>query len=168
MELRIGPGKLTDHKVSQDLLGIEGRAFVTDLPEHIARRMKKEVLKEFIELDTSISVRSYSSSSAGTGIVIWTTGKKLVGKGVLGEKGVPAEEVGKEAAQGLRKETEADIDLDVNAADQLIPYLAVMDESGVLRTRKNTGHLKTNVWLVNRFPCMDVELKEDEFVSIKY
>ncbi|MEF8874293.1 MAG: RNA 3'-terminal phosphate cyclase [Candidatus Thermoplasmatota archaeon] len=169
MELNIEPGQLTSQETSQQTDAVKGRSFVTNLPEHIARRMKKEVLKEFLEQETSITIDSYSSASAGTGIVIWTIGKKIVGKGVLGEKGVPAEKVGREAAEGLKEEIQADVDLDVNAADQLIPYLAMIDDEGVLKVRKKTGHLETNVWVVNQFPGMDVELEEEDgIVKIIY
>ncbi len=169
VKVTIGPSELEDLSLSGEINGIEGRAFVTELPEHIAERMKKQVLKEFIELETSISVGSYESASPGTGIVIWTRGGKILGTGVLGEKGVPAEEVGKNAVEGLKKDIEAGVDLDPNAADQLVPFLALLDDEGVLTTRKLTGHLETNVWLVNRFLKDEIELVEkDTAVEIRY
>ncbi len=169
-EIEIQIGSEIDEPLQNDgdISSIVGRAFVTDLPDHIGERMKKEVLKRFMEQDVSISIESYSSASPGTGIVIWTEGDKILGKGVLGEKGVPAEKVGEEVAEGLKKEIEAPVDLDLNAADQLIPYLAMIEESGVLTTRKKTGHLETNIWVVNQFPNMDIDLEEDETVRIIY
>ena len=140
---------------------IRGRAFVTDLPTHIAERMKKEALKRFMEYDTSISIGSYDSKSPGTGIVLWTLGGKVLGSGVLGEKGVPAERVGKQAAEDLEKSINSDIDVDPNAADQIIPLLVLLDEPGALTTREITGHLETNVWVVNRFLS-----KEDEKIGL--
>ncbi|MFW5907178.1 MAG: RNA 3'-terminal phosphate cyclase [Candidatus Natronoplasma sp.] len=168
IELRVRGGEITPYEPSQDFGDIRGRAFVTNLPEHIARRMKKEVLKEFMEDETSISIEKYDSPSAGTGIVLWTTGPRIVGKGVLGEKGVPAEKVGGEVAEGLRKEIGSRVDVDIHAADQLIPYLAVMDGDGVMKARKKTGHLETNAWLVNRFEGVDLNLEDDEVVKIEY
>jgi len=169
VKVSIRPSELGDLSLTGGVERIEGRAFVSELPEHIADRMKKQVLKEFIEIDTSISVESYGSASPGTGIVIWTRGGKILGKGVLGEKGVPAEEVGEEAAEGLKKDIEADVGLDPNAADQLIPYLALSDSGGVLTTRELTGHLETNAWLVNQFLDDAVELVEKEdVVEIRY
>jgi len=169
VKVTIGQGELEDISLSESIDGIEGRAFVTDLPEHIAERMKKQVLKEFMEQDTSISIESYESASPGTGIVIWTRGGKVLGKGVLGEKGVPAEEIGKKVAKGLKKDIEAEVDLDPNAADQLIPFLALSDHEGSLVTRELTGHLETNVWLVNRFLKHEIDLVENENgVEIRY
>ncbi|MEF8832360.1 MAG: RNA 3'-terminal phosphate cyclase [Candidatus Thermoplasmatota archaeon] len=169
VKVTIKPSEMEDIKLSKGIEKIGGRAFVSELPEHIAERMKKQVLKEFIELETSISIESYESASPGTGMVIWTRGGRVLGKGVLGEKGVPAEEVGEEAVKGLKKDIESNVDSDPNAADQLIPFLALIDEKGVLTTRKMTGHLETNVWLVNRFLEEEIELVEKENrVEIRY
>ena len=169
VKVTINPSELKDISLSEGIDRIEGRAFVSELPEHIAERMKKQLLKEFMELETSISIKSYESASPGTGIVVWTRGGKVFGKGVLGEKGVPAEEVGEKAAKDLKKDIEAEVDLDPNAADQLIPFLALSDSEGSLTTRKLTGHLETNVWLVNRFLEEGIELVEKESeVEIRY
>ncbi|MBS3781544.1 MAG: RNA 3'-terminal phosphate cyclase [Candidatus Thermoplasmatota archaeon] len=169
VKVTIKPSELRDISLSEGIDKIEGRAFVSELPEHIAERMKKQVLKEFMELDTSISVESYESASPGTGIVVWTRGGKVLGKGVLGEKGVPAEEVGEEAVEGLKKDIESNVDLDPNAADQLIPFLALLNEHGTLTMRKSTSHLETNAWLVNRFFDDAVELVEKKNkVEIRY
>ncbi len=169
VKIDIGTGELKGLKPSKEIESIEGRAFVSELPEHIAERMKKQVLKEFLDINTSISIESYESASAGTGIVIWTEGDSLLGRGVLGEKGVPAEKVGQRAADGLKKEIKARTSLDIRAADQIIPFLALTKTSGTLTTRKVTGHLETNVWLINRFMKDEIELIEDEdVVKIRY
>jgi len=169
VKVTVRPSELKDTLFSGEIERIEGRAFVTGLPEHIAERMKKRVLKEFMELETYISIKSYESASPGTGIVIWTGGGKVLGKGLLGEKGIPAEKVGEEVAEGLKKEIEAGVDLDPNAADQLIPFLALTDSEGSLTTRELTGHLESNVWVVNRFLDEGIELVEKESeVEIRY
>ncbi len=169
VKVTIEPSTLNELEFNEGIEKIEGRAFVTDLPEHIAERMKKEVLKQFTEIETSISIGSYSSKSPGTGIVLWTSGGKVLGSGVLGEKGVPAEKVGEDAAERLDENIKADVDLDPTAADQVIPFLPLLDESGTLTTRERTGHLETNVWVVNRFLSEKIELiEEEEKVKIKY
>ena len=169
VKIVIEPTGIGEISLDDQIDRISGRAFVTELPDHIAERMKKQVLKEFIDIETSISIDDHESASAGTGIVIWTEGGKVLGKGMLGEKGVPAEKVGKEAAEGLRKDLEAGVDLDPNAADQMIPLLALSDGEGCLTTRKLTGHLETNVWLVNQFVEDKVELSENgDKVEIRY
>ncbi len=169
VKVSVSPSELQELNTSTGIDSIEGRAFVTDLPDHIAERMKKTVLKEFLEEDVSITIESTESDSPGTGITLWTRGGRVLGNGVLGEKGVPAEEVGEEAAEGLKADIDAEVDLDPWAADQLIPYLALTDESGTLTTRKKTSHLETNVWVVNQFMDESIGLVENEgVVEIKY
>ncbi len=161
--------KLAFQDEGNNISKVEGRAFVTDLPDHIAERMKKEALKEFLEIDTDISISKYNSPSPGTGIVLWTRGNRVLGKGRLGEKGVPAEKVGKKTAEELKEEIVSDVDLDTNAADQIIPFLPICEGSGIFTTRKITDHLKTNIWVTNKFHEDDIELIEkDDRVVIKY
>ena len=169
IKVSVEPSSLRDLEVSDKIEKIEGRAFVTNLPLHIARRMKKSALKELIEYDTSISVESYRSASAGTAITLWTRGGRIVGRGILGEKGVPAEKIGSDAAEGLMKDIRDSVDVDVWCADQLVPYLGLIDQNGVLNTEEKTGHLETNLWVVNQFMDDKMKLEEHEgYISIKY
>ncbi len=169
VKVEIQPSEIKDLNTGKDVEKVEGRAFVTNLPEHIAERMKKSALKELIEYQTSISVESYNSASAGTALTLWTKGERVLGNGILGEKGVPAEEIGKKAAESIIDDIESEIDLDVWCADQIIPYLGMSDREGKLTVRNNTGHLKTNVWVVNQFIDEKIKLKErDGFISIEY
>lgn len=169
VKVKVQSGGLNDLKTEENIDVVEGIAFVTNLPDHIAQRMKKRALKELIEYDTSISIETYQSASAGTAITLWTGGDRIIGNGILGEKGVPAEKIGKEAAEGLINDIEDGMDLDIWCADQLIPYLGMIDQSGELRVRESTGHLKTNVWLVNQFVDKKIKLKESNgYVSINY
>jgi len=169
VKVEIQPSEIKDLNTSKDVEKVEGRAFVTNLPEHIAERMKKSALKELIEYQTSISVESYNSASAGTALTLWTKGERVLGNGILGEKGVPAEEIGKKAAESIIDDIESEIDLDVWCADQIIPYLGMSDREGKLTVRNNTGHLNTNVWVVNQFIDEKIKLKErDGFISIEY
>ncbi len=168
VSLTVEPGIPTPIKTSDNVEGISGRAFVTSLSDHIMRRMRKAVLKEFVDKKVNIELASYQSSSPGTGITLWSVGDRLVGVGKLGEKGVPAEAVGKEAADYMRRAIDAGFQIDRWSADQLIPYLAMCDDHGKIKVEKLTGHLETNLWLVNRF-CSDairLEEKQNELCMI--
>jgi RNA 3'-terminal phosphate cyclase (ATP) len=78
----------------------------------------------------------------------------------LGERGVPAEQVGSLAAKALRQEMDGRGTLDVHAADQLLPYLALADGTSSFRVREMTGHLRTQMDLVRRFLDVRVESVE--------
>lgn len=169
VKVQVTPSKPRRLKIGREVEKIQGRAFVTNLPDHIANRMKKSALKELLDYDLSITTESYSSPSAGTGITLWTEGTKVVGSGVLGEKGVPAEEVGKEVADKLKKSLDENVDLDPWCADQVIPYLTMLDSGGKLKIKEKTGHLETNVWLVNKFVSDPIKIKKEEgYYSIIY
>lgn len=169
VKIEVQPSEIQGLEIGKKVDKVNGRAFVTNLPDHIAERMKKSALKELIEYDTSISIESYRSPSAGTALTLWTKGDRILGNGILGEKGVPAEEVGKEAAEGIIDEIEEGLDLDIWCADQMIPYLGMTTDSGKLKVKEITGHLETNVWVVNQFIDKKIELKErNEFIWIEY
>ncbi len=160
--LTVEPGSPDPLPSGEDISKVKGRAFVSSLPEHIMRRMRKQVLKEFVDMPVDVKLRSYESPSPGTGITLWTEGDRSVGIGVLGEKGVPAESVGKEAADYIRSTMESGFHLDRWSADQLVPYLAMSKRHGELKVEKVTGHLETNVWVMDMFDPGRLKLEEKE------
>ncbi len=160
--LRVEPGSPRPLPTGEDISKVKGSAFVSSLPEHIMRRMRKQVLKEFVDIPVDVKLRSFDSPSPGTGITLWTEGDISVGIGVLGEKGVPAESIGKEAADYIRSAMESGFYLDRWSADQLVPYLAMSNGHGELKVEKITGHLGTNVWVMDLFDPGRVKLEEKE------
>lgn len=163
VRVKIKPSTPMDYQVSDlsEKCDIYGKAFITDLDEDIARRMKKAALKVLLEHNVSIDIETHTSSSPGTGMTLWTEGERILGCGVLGEKGIPAEILGKKCAETLLEDIKGGYHLDPWCADQLIPYLCIANSGGELRVRKVTGHLSTNVWVVNRFGY-ELDLKEDK------
>ena len=72
-----------------------------------------------------------------------------LGGDALGEKGKPAEVVGKEAAEELLNQLKPKYAVDMFLGDQLIPFLAFT--GGEIWVSKITKHLVTNVWVVEQF-----------------
>ncbi len=166
-EIEIRPGTPTS-RVEGEVKGIRGKAFVTDLPDHIAQRMRDTVKNRLDDLDVNIETERYSSDSPGTALTLWTE-EKVLGAARLGEKGVSAEEIGKDVAEELKKDIELGADIDIHMADQIIPYLQWMKESGELKVREKTGHLETNVWVVNQFTDKNIKIDErDDGIYIVY
>jgi RNA 3'-terminal phosphate cyclase (GTP) len=92
------------------------------------------------------------TASPGTVITIWTIdadGRSLIGADALGEKGKPAEEVGREAARKLVQTLHTEAVVDAHLADNLIPLLAVV--GGKIKTERITGHIRANVYVCERF-----------------
>lgn len=159
---------LDDLEVGEKIDGINGIAFVTNLPDHISERMKKSAENILDGYDVNISTGSYSSPSAGTGITLWTEGRRVLGSGVLGEKGTPAEEVGEDAAETLKEGVRNGAELDKWCADQLVPYLSLMDDSGKIKIDEKTGHLETNIWVVDQFVDKQLSIDEGEELYLVY
>jgi len=101
------------------------------------------------------------SASPGSVITVWAVdreGRSLVGGDALGERGKPAEAVGREAAEKLLDTLRTDAALDVHLADNLIPLLALV--GGNLKTARITDHIRANIYVCERF--LEVEFKVNE------
>ncbi len=143
------------------LKGLRGVCFSQNLPEHVCKRISHSGKKAFLDKG-GVSVRTDVSSgrSAGAGICLFAEYERTVlGADALGERGVPAEKVGTDAAEALRREMTGVGTLDVHSGDQLVPYMALAKGRSVFRVREMTRHLKTQMWLIGNFldPTFDVK-----------
>lgn len=113
-----------------------------------------------IKADTRIRSEYAETPSAGSGITLWAVYSKntedidgsypiRLGADALGQKGFPAENVGKTAAKRLLDAMNTNAPVDAYLADNLIPFLALV--GGVIRAEKITDHTKTNIEIVHKF-----------------
>ncbi len=159
---RIEPLVLKDRgRVAQ----IGGRAHVSNLPGHISERMKKSAIRHLRGLaEVDIEVAVYDEAAAtgpGGALVLWAASEEtILGSSTLAEKGVRAEEIGEKTAEGLRTDLESKATLDVHAADQLLPYMALAGGRSTFLVREISGHLRTMLWLLAEY--LDVKFKEKE------
>jgi RNA 3'-phosphate cyclase len=144
-----------------ELLGVEGVCFSQNLPEHVCHRINHAVRKELLGVEIALTSARTSGVSTGAGVFLMARyDNAVLGADSLGERGVPAEQVGSLAAKALRQEMDGRGTLDVHAADQLLPYLALADGTSSFRVREMTGHLRTQMDLVRRFLDVRVESVE--------
>lgn len=146
----IHPSILSGVVLHRGEIEIKGISHCSRLPEHVAMRQAmsaKEVLAEG-GYDAQISTEFSQNISTGSGITLWCPG---MGGSSLGEKGKPAEGVGRKAARALLNELRSGASTDVHLADQLIPYMALAKGECSLTTRFLTPHTRTNIWVVERF-----------------
>jgi RNA 3'-phosphate cyclase len=150
-----------------ELKNIKGLAHVSNLPNKIAQRMKRTALLKLVDYkDVDVSEEHHPmdkdpAPGVGTGIVLWAIYENTVlGANGLGEKGVPAERVGQVACENLLKEMSSSATLDVHAADQFLPFMALAKGESVFTTRELSDHAKTNIWLVEKF--LDVKFKVEQ------
>jgi len=150
--------KELDLSQTAETKNINGTAFISNLPEHILKRIKNSALKKLIEYDVKIKDETSPSFSPGAGITLWTD--TLLGASCLGEKGLSAEKVGENAANNLLLEIKSGATLDVYASDQILPYLALAKNKSVFLTRKISMHAETNMWLIKKFVDVKFDIKE--------
>jgi RNA 3'-phosphate cyclase len=143
------------------LLEVEGVCFSQNLPEHVCQRIIHAVRKEMLVHDVALTSTRTSGVSTGSGVFLMARYENaLLGADSLGERGVQAEQVGSLAAKTLRREMDGKGTLDVHAADQLLPYLALANGPSSFRVREMTGHLRAQLELVRRFLDVRVESVE--------
>jgi len=93
------------------------------------------------------------ASTTGSGITLLaysTTGAVLSGS-ALGKKELPAEHVGREAAEKLMRELTPQKPCDSYLADQLIPFMALAKGKSEIHTGFLTRHCQTNISIVEKF-----------------
>jgi RNA 3'-phosphate cyclase len=140
----------------QDFTKVNGRICISNLPEDIARRIKNTVVKNLLKKDiaASIDVQQSTSLSAGVGVTLWSkTEASVIGSTALGEKRIPSEEVGMNAANLLLEEIISYSTVDIFAFDQILPYLVLAKENGLscCNVRNISPHASTNMWLLKNF-----------------
>lgn len=133
---------------------IFGRSFVAGhLPIKIAERMAStatEELKKFYNVDVNIErVKEKEGSyiGVGTGIIIiaeTTTGCLLAGS-ALGSRGVPAENVAKEAVESLKHDLDYESCVDQYMQDQLIIFMALANGKSRIKSGPLTLHTQTAI-----------------------
>jgi RNA 3'-phosphate cyclase len=139
----------------QDFKRVNGNIHVACLPDHIGGRIKKSVEKILWEhgLEPNINLeRTSASLSQGVVVTLWSESMKTVlGSTLLGEKGVSSEKVGVNVARNLLDEICSGATVDVYAADQILPYVALSKGSSSFFVRSLSSHAMTNVWLIKHF-----------------
>nr|MDO8115190.1 RNA 3'-terminal phosphate cyclase [Candidatus Sigynarchaeota archaeon] len=115
-----------------------------------------------------ISMIYVDAANPGSGITTWamTTKGCIISSGsVLGEKGIPAESVGKDCARDLQKVLFSTpmATVDEYTSDQLIPFLMLSKERSIIIAPQLTSHAKTNIDMMRMFtsrPCNITEKKD--------
>ena len=137
---------------------VQGVSHCSNLPEHVAARQAESAAEALQQegFSAQISREALRLPSLGSGITLWSGCK---GASSLGERGLPAEKVGRRAAEELIMELRSAATVDVHLADQLIPYLALA--GGCCTTREISLHARTNIWTVGHFLDAKIEIKEE-------
>lgn len=153
---------------------IRGVAHVTNLPEHIALRMRQAALDRLGTGGTPIEIQLLDQETAfgpGGAIVCWAASEHAVlGAGRVAERGVRAETLGEAVGGELAADLAADAALDGHAADQILVYLALAG-GGSFSARSVSLHARTAMWLISQFLPVVFEISESSglvHVSVRH
>lgn len=131
---------------------IKGVSHCSNLPEHVARRQADAAVEALQQagFKALIAEEILRLPSTGSGITLWSRSSgAYIGASSLGRRGLPAEKVGRTAAEAQIQELTSGASVDEHLADQLVPYLALA--AGSYSTRKISLHTRTNIWTASQF-----------------
>ena len=144
----------------------------------VAERQRKsaKIILNQLKVPVMIDAQYSDTLSTGSGITLWAVFSKekeelgylnpiKIGSDELGEKGKPAEDVGKQAAQKLIDEINSKAAVDQHLADNLIPFIGLISNSKI-KTSKITNHTLTNIYVVEQFLGKKFEIENNIIKSI--
>ena len=117
----------------------------------VAERQVSGVLSAIGSLEKpEIEIRYEDSLTPGTSVLILAEFTKTVlGADNIGKLGVPAEKIGKMAAEEFLKDLNSGATVDIHMQDNLIPFLGIA--GGEFRVSTLTKHTETNIWVTEKF-----------------
>ncbi len=136
------------------VLEIRGRSVAANLPSHIPERQARSA-EEFLKSKgferIEISRENVKALCPGTCITLYAICENtILGSDNIGEKGVPAEEVGKKAAEDLYKSISSNAALDKHMSDQILTFMAVADGISRISIEEFTKHCETNIKTIEK------------------
>ncbi len=143
------------------LARVGGISHCVNLPQHVAERQARAA-REALGLPAEIEIERGEGLGPGSGVVLWAISDldNVVGGDALGERGKPAEAVGREAAEELLAVLKSGASLDPHMADMAVLYMALADGVSRMSTPEVTSHLETNVHVVKKFLPTDIKLSQ--------
>lgn len=145
-----------------ELLSVHGLSGVANLPLSIADRQQMSVIQNLPLSDVDLRVIDVPSYGKGTFVFLECAYENaLAGFSSLGERGKPAEAVGKEAAEQFKSFHNSSACLDPHLADQIVLYLSLAQEDSSFTTSRITQHLITNLLVIEKFLNIRYEIQGD-------
>lgn len=156
----IGPIRPISIEQRGKIKTLTGISAVGNLPINIAERQKTSALEILKNHGLNSDIEVLSVPCIGQGTFFFLVGEfenPLAGFSSLGQRGKPAETVGREVAEEFIEFYSSNSSIDKRLADQIVPYLALSDKTSFFTT-EITKHLLTNIWAVKKFLNLKVEV----------
>ncbi|HEX7392382.1 MAG TPA: RNA 3'-terminal phosphate cyclase [Thermoplasmata archaeon] len=153
-----------DIGIQGKVLRVEGIAYVQNLPENVATRMKHAALKSMLELkEARVESDHRKGHSTGAGIVLAAVCENTtLGASALGERGVRSEVLGENCANDLQETVSSRATVDEHMLDQILPYMALAKGRCRVVAEEITSHAKTNMEVVEAFLGKKFEIVETD------
>jgi len=155
-----------------DLRRVWGVSYSSNLPEHITQRMARSC-RERLQ-NTGLACDEFgldtATPSAGPGCGIIATAEfehSIMAGDALGERGKPAEKVGVEAAEALRRDVQSGAAVDAHMADQLVAWVAMADGGSAYLAPRRTDHLVSAAEVARQLIGAQLDLRGDEPVEVR-
>jgi RNA 3'-terminal phosphate cyclase (ATP) len=146
---------------------VRGVSASSRLPAHVARR-QADAAKRYLEGMSievgEIEIDQRNGRSQGSSITLFSG---LLGGSALGERGVPAEKVGIEAASITANEIESGAAVDPFLCDQLVTFMALSKGPSVITTGSVTSHAVTNMWIMEKMTGRSFTVEKNKVISIR-
>lgn len=153
------------------ILRIEGLSAVGNLPLSIAERQRNRVLeglKEAGDIPVDIELKEVPAFGQGTFVFFSAVSEgSLAGFSSLGARGKRAETVGEEAAREFMDYYRSGACLEPHLADQIVLYLSLARGTSSFTTSSITTHLRTNLWVIEKFIPIEYDLDPSGRVTIR-
>ena len=134
---------------------IEIHTHVSQLVPEIAQRMGEAALRRLphelpLECVTGALPPSPSLGPGGAILVRAVTAKTVLGAARAAERGIRAEQIGREVAEALTRELHTRSTLDIHACDQMLTFLALAGGRSAFHSAELTSHAATTMWLLEQ------------------
>jgi RNA 3'-terminal phosphate cyclase (ATP) len=144
---------------------LSGISALSNLPEHIAERQKRQAEKTLRARGFHPEIEIVHAPATGRGTMVFLVAEfeqVRAGFTSLGRKGKPAETVAEEATEEFLGYYESGATFDRYLADQLILPLALAKGRSSFTTCRITQHLLTNAWIVEQLLGRRIEIEGEE------
>jgi RNA 3'-terminal phosphate cyclase (ATP) len=134
------------------------------LADHIAGRQTTAGLQRLPSSVSRLAKRNVERPEGGPGTCFLLAAAFEGGNGgasALGERGKPAEQVGRETAEEFAAFWDSDAAVDGHLADQLLLYAALARGRSAYVAQQATEHLRTNAWVIRQFLDAEIALEGD-------
>lgn len=146
---------------------ISGISTSSRLPLHVTERQAKAASDYLASKGLrvgEIRIDARNDLSTGSSITLYTG---FLGSSALGERGLPAENVGRKAAEKLYEEIASGAAVDEHLSDQLIIFMGLAKGRSSFTTSRLSSHASTNMWVVEQMLAKKFEIVKNKNVLIR-